>query len=51
MFKRVIYDNWTDWVPYISFGVTALVFLTFTIRAMTMRKDSAEKMARLPLDD
>jgi hypothetical protein len=51
MFKRVIYDNWTDWVPYISFGVTALVFLTFTIRAMTMRKDSADRMARLPLDD
>ena len=51
MFKRVIYDNWTDWVPYVSFGVTALVFLTFTIRAMTLRKDRADQMARMPLDD
>ena len=51
MFKRVIYDNWSDWVPYISFGVTALVFLTFTIRAITLGKDRADKMSRLPLDD
>lgn len=51
MFKRVIYDNWADWVPYLSFGVTAIVFLAFTIRAITLRKERADQMSRMPLDD
>ena len=46
MFKRVIYHIWTA-----SFGVPALAPLTFTIRAMTLRKDRADQMARMPLDD
>jgi intracellular septation protein A len=51
MYKRVIYENWADWVPYVAFGITALVFFSFVIRAITLRKDRADEMARLPLDD
>ena len=51
MYKRVIYENWADWVPYVAFGITALVFFLFVIRAITLRKDRADEMARLPLDD
>ena len=51
MYKRVIYENWADWVPYVAFGITALVFFSFLIRAITLRKDRADEMARLPLDD
>ncbi len=51
MFKRVIYDTWTDWIPYVAFGITALVFFSFVIRAITLRKERADEMARIPLDD
>jgi len=50
MYKRVLYENWADWVPYLAFGVTALVFLSFVVRALTLRRERAEQMARLPLE-
>jgi|GEM_PF-998155 len=51
MYKYVIYENGLDWVPYVAFGVTALVFLTFSIHALVLRKDRAAELSRLPLDD
>jgi len=51
MYKRLIYDSALDWVPYLAFGVTAAVFLIFVVRAIMLRKESADKLARLPLDD
>ena len=51
MYKRIIYDSALDWVPYVAFGVTLSVFLIFIVRAISLRKDSADKMSRLPLDD
>jgi hypothetical protein len=51
MYKHVIYETWLDWVPYVAFGVTALVFLSFVIRAVALKKDRAEHLARIPLDD
>lgn len=51
MYKRIIYDSALDWVPYLAFGVTLAVFLVFVVRAIALRKDSADKFSRLPLDD
>jgi hypothetical protein len=51
MYKRIIYDSALDWVPYIAFGVTAAVFLIFVVFAIRLRKESADKLAKLPLDD
>ena len=51
MYKRIIYDSALDWVPYMAFGVTAAVFLLFVIRAVKLRKESADKLSQLPLDD
>ncbi len=51
MYKRVLYENWAEWVPYLAFGVTALVFLSFVVRALTLRRERADQMARLPLED
>jgi hypothetical protein len=51
MYKRIIYDSALDWVPYLAFGVTFAVFLIFAVRAIRLRKDSAEKLSRIPLDD
>ncbi|MCW0217397.1 MAG: hypothetical protein OJI67_03645 [Prosthecobacter sp.] len=51
MFRSVIYETWLDWVPYVAFGITAAVFITFVIRAIALKKESMDHMARLPLDD
>lgn len=51
MYKYVIYENWLDWIPYVAFGVTALVFITFSIHALIMRKDRADHLSQLPLDN
>lgn len=51
MFKRVIYEAWADWVPFVAFAITAIVFVSFVIRAVTLRKEFADSMARLPLED
>lgn len=51
MYKRLIYESALDWVPYVAFAVTTAVFVTFVARAITLRRDRAEKLARIPLDD
>jgi hypothetical protein len=51
MFLRVAYEQWHDIVPYIAFGVTAMVFLTMTLRALFLSRKQAEQMSHLPLDD
>ncbi|HEY1051214.1 MAG TPA: hypothetical protein VGE39_15695 [Prosthecobacter sp.] len=51
MFRSVIYEAWLNWIPYVAFGVTGLVFFTFIIRAIALNKDRADQMAHLPLDD
>lgn len=51
MYKRLIYDSALDWVPYLAFGVTAAVFILFVVRAIKLRKESADQLSHLPLDD
>ena len=51
MFKRIIFEDWHSWVPILSFVLTFAAFLVFFVRALLMKSDKAETMARLPLDD
>ncbi len=51
MFKRVIYDQWHDWVPFIAFAFTFAFFLVMAVRGLALKKDKAEHLAQLPLDD
>ncbi len=51
MWKRVIYAEWADVVPYIAFFLTFGVFLVLAVRALLMRRKVAERMAQLPLED
>lgn len=51
MYQRIIYDSALDWVPYVAFAVTLAVFVIFIARAISLRKESADKLSRLPLDD
>jgi len=51
MFKRIIYDEWTTFVPLISFWFTFGVFLVISLRAFLLKKDTVEHMEHLPLED
>jgi len=49
MFKRIIYDEWTNIVPHISFWLTFGVFLAITARAFFMQKSKLSHLENLPL--
>jgi hypothetical protein len=51
MFQRVIHENWATIVPIISFSVTAGIFLTVSIRALTLPKERREKLANIPFEE
>lgn len=51
MFKRIIYDEWTNIVPMIAFAVTFTIFVVTTIRALRIRPDERERLAKLPLQE
>lgn len=51
MFKRIIYDDWAQVVPIISFVLTFAVFAFTTIRACLLSKDRREQLANIPLKD
>ncbi len=51
MYKRLIYEAALEWVPYAAFAITVVIFVTFVVRAFSLRKESAERLSRAPLDD
>lgn len=51
MFKRISYEEWQALAPVIAFLLTFAVFLFQVIRALCIKKDQSERLARLPLDD
>jgi membrane protein implicated in regulation of membrane protease activity len=51
MFKRIIYDDWTSFVPLISFWFTFGVFLIITVRALLLKKEKVRHLENLPLED
>ena len=51
MFQRVAYEHWHEIVPLIAFATTAVIFTVMALRGMRLRKDKAEHMSHLPLDD
>lgn len=51
MFKRIIHEEWTNIVPMIAFAVTFTIFVITTIRALRIRPDERERLAKLPLQE
>jgi hypothetical protein len=51
MFKRIIYDDWTTYVPLISFWFTFSVFLIICLRAFFLKRDAVRHMENLPLEE
>lgn len=51
MFKRVIYEEWANIVPIVSFIFTFGVFAFATIRTLCLPKHRCQSLAGLPLED
>lgn len=51
MFKRIIIEDWLNWVPYVAFSLTFLAFISIVIKALMMKRKQVDHMANLPLED
>lgn len=51
MFRRVIIEDWHQYLPMIGFALTFAVFLVMLLRALLMRRDRCQTLAHLPLDE
>ena len=51
MLRRIVMEEWALIVPIISFAVTATVFLTVSIRALTLSKARREELANIPFGE
>jgi heme/copper-type cytochrome/quinol oxidase subunit 1 len=50
MFKRLVYEEWHQVLPVLSFILTFIVFAVLFVRALLMRRDRAQHLALLPLE-
>lgn len=51
MFKRVIFENWTEHIPEISFWLTFSVFILMVLKTLLMKRSEVERISHLPLED
>ncbi len=51
MFKRIILEDWVNFVPLTAFLVLFTIFLLTTLRAIRLRPADRERMSKLPLSD
>jgi len=51
MFQRIVYEDWHLVFPVVAFASAAAVFAAMCWRALRMKPERAERLARMPLDD
>lgn len=51
MFKRVLVEDWTLYLPFVSFFLFAAVFAVVTVRAIRLARPERVRLAAMPLDD
>jgi len=51
MFRRVLLENWHDYVPYLGFALIGGAFIVIVIRALRMKPSEVEKLSAMPLRD
>jgi hypothetical protein len=51
MFRRVIIEDWHQYLPLIGFALTFAVFLVMLLRALLMRRERCHALAQLPLEE
>ena len=49
MFRRIIYEDWQLIFPVVALAVASLVYVAAAWRAVHMKQEDADKLARLPL--
>ncbi|MEM9017136.1 MAG: hypothetical protein AAGC68_08975 [Verrucomicrobiota bacterium] len=50
MFRRVILEQWQDFVPYLCFALIAGAFAIIVWRALRMKKPEIDHLSKLPLE-
>ena len=50
MFKRIVLEDWQNLMPAIAFAFAFAIFMILSLRAVFMKKEVADRMARLPLE-
>jgi hypothetical protein len=50
-FKRVMFEDWSLWIPMVSFGIFFMVFILVSVRAIRTNKTETDRMASLPLEE
>lgn len=50
-FKRVMFEDWSLWIPMVSFGIFFMVFILISVRAVRIDKAETERLASLPLEE
>lgn len=50
-FKRVVFEDWSLWVPMVSFGIFFTVFVMVSVRAMFLGKSERERLAAMPIEE
>jgi hypothetical protein len=51
MFRRVLLENWHDFVPYLCFALIGGAFLAILVRAILMKPSDIDRLAAMPLRD
>lgn len=51
MFRRILLENWVMIFPLVAFITAACVYVTFTWRALRMRRPQIDHFANLPFSD
>jgi len=50
-FKRVMFEDWSLWIPMVSFGIFFMVFILISVRAIRIDKAETKRLASLPLEE
>ncbi len=50
-FKRVMFEDWSLWIPMVSFGIFFMVFILISVRAVLINKTETDRLASLPLEE
>ncbi|MBL9153145.1 MAG: hypothetical protein JNK37_11685 [Verrucomicrobiales bacterium] len=51
MFRRVVLEEWHQWVPYVSTGILLTIYLAMVGWALLMKRNRADHMATMPLEN
>lgn len=51
MWRRLLFEDWQATLAVAGFAAAALVFGAWVVGALLLGRETADRMARMPLDD